>query len=116
MPMTAAYRNACATLGGSLIATIGLVDDQGRELSGGDPPYQRRAVTWQAAVQGTIHPTADLVFNVPRDTTVAGWRAYSGAGEDYGGADLSPEPFAGQGEYVLRAAGTGIGHHDPTKE
>lgn len=108
MPMSAAFRAACATHGGSLVATLGLVDDQGRELTGGTPAYRRRAVAWQAVTDGTLRPVRDLVFDVPADATVAGWRAYSRSGEDYGGADLSLEFFRGQGEYVLRAAGTGI--------
>ena len=108
--MNATYRNAIAEHGGSLITHIALVDGVGAEISGGT--YARQAVTWASATDGTIRPSADLTFDIPADTTVAGWRAYDAltAGTEYGGEDLTPETFANQGEYTLLSAGTGIRH------
>lgn len=113
--MTTGYRNAIADHGATLITHIGLVDETGTELTGGDPAYARQAVTWTSAVDGTIRPNADLTFNVPAGTTVGGWRGYSAAteGTNYGGKALTNEVFAGQGEYKLLAASTGILHSDP---
>lgn len=110
MAMSDGYRNAIATHGGTLIKYIGLVNASGVEISGGG--YARKAVTWTTAADGTIRPNADLVFDVPAETTVAGWRGFSAAtsGTNYGGADLTSETFAGAGQYKLLAANTGILH------
>jgi len=115
MAMTEAYRNAIADYGASLITYIGLVDETGTELSGGDPAYARQPVTWTAASDGIIRPSADLTFDVPAGTTVGGWRGYSAltGGTDYGGADLTQETFTNQGTYTLLAAQTGIRHENP---
>lgn len=114
MAMSEGYKNAIADYGGSLITHIGLVDETGTEISGGSPAYARQAVTWTSASGGTIRPNADLTFNVPSGTTVAGWRGYSAltGGTNYGGADLPQETFANQGKYTLLAASTGILHQD----
>lgn len=114
MSMTNDYKNAIADHGGGLITHIGLVDGTGTELTGGSPAYARKPVTWTSASAGTIRPTADLTFDVPAGATVAGWRAYSAltAGTNYGGASLTSETFAGQGEYTLLSASTGILHQD----
>lgn len=110
MAMTTAYLNAIASAGAGLITHIGLVDEEGTELSGGS--YARRAVTWTSATNGVIRPDSDLVFDVPSGSTVAGWRGYSAGsgGTDYGGADLTPQPFATAGTYTLLAAQTSINH------
>lgn len=115
MAMSAGYRNAVATAGAALITHIGLVDETGTEITGGSPAYARQAVTWAAASNGIIRPDADLTFNIPASTSVKGWRAYSAAtaGTDYEGYALVQEDFTGQGQYVLAAASTGIGHNDP---
>lgn len=109
--MNQAYANALATQGKTLIKAIGLVDDEGTELSGGD--YARKSVTWDGPTNGVIRPTADLTFDVPAGATVAGWRGYSAttSGTDYGGADLDTETFNNAGEYVLIASKTGIKHN-----
>lgn len=111
--MNVTYRNAIADHGGSLITHIALIDDTGTELSGGSPAYARKAVTWTAASNGMVRPTADLTFNIPAGATVAGWKGYSAVtgGTDYDGAALTNESFASQGEYTLLAASTGIGHN-----
>jgi hypothetical protein len=113
MAMTVGYRNAIGDAGGALITHIGLVDQLGAELSGGNPAYARKAVTWTAAAGGTVRPTADLTFDVPAGKTVGGWRGYSAlsGGTDYGGADLTQEAYAGQGTYKLLAASSGILHN-----
>lgn len=112
MAMNNDYLNAIADHGGGLATYIGLVDETGTELSGGSPSYARQSVTWTSASSGTIRPTADLTFDIPASTTVGGWRAYSAAtsGTDYGGASLTNETYASQGEYTLLSAGTGILH------
>lgn len=113
--MNVTYRNAIADHGGSLITHIALFDETGTELTGGSPAYARQAVTWTAAADGTIRPSADLTFDIPASTTVAEWRGFSAltAGTDYGGATLTNETFASQGEFVLLAASTGILHNLP---
>lgn len=110
MSMSTAYLNETADAGGALISHLGLVDGNDSELSGGS--YARKAVSWTSAASGLIRPTADLVFDVPSGATVAGWRGYSGAtsGTDYGGADLTSQPFNSSGEYTLLAAQTAIDH------
>lgn len=114
MAVSSDYLNALANHGAGLIKYIGLVDETGTELSGGD--YARKAVTWTAASGGTIRPTADLTFDVPAGATVAGWRGFSAStgGTNYGGADLTEETFAAAGQYKLLAASTGILHTDAT--
>jgi hypothetical protein len=114
--MNATYRNAIATEGASLITHIGLVDEAGEEIDGGDPAYARQSVTWAAADNGRIQLDANLTFNVPADTTVGGWRGYSASteGTNYGGKDLTNESFAGQGTYTLQASGTWIDHVTPS--
>jgi len=109
------YLNAIADHGASLITHIGLVDENGTELTGGNPAYARKAVTWTSASGGTIRPDADLTFDIPEGTTVGGWRGYSASteGTDYGGKALTQETFASQGEYKLLSASTGILHSDP---
>ena len=110
MAMTEEYRNAIANYGANLITHIGLVDGSGVELSGGS--YTRKAVTWTTASNGTIRPSADLVFDVPAGATVAGWRGFSAAtgGTNYGGGALPQESFPNAAEYKLIASGTGILH------
>jgi hypothetical protein len=113
--MSDGYRNAVGDAGAALITHIGLVDAATTEITGGDPAYARQAVTWVAADGGTIRPNADLTFNVPASTTVAGWRGFSAltAGTNYGGADLTNEVFAAQGTYKLLAASSGVNHANP---
>ncbi len=109
-----ALRNALAAEAATLITYIGLVNQNGQEISGGN--YARQAVTWTGTgtggeiVDGLIRPSTNLTFEVPGNTTVAGWRGYSAAtgGTDYGGADLDPETFTNPGQYVLLASETAI--------
>ncbi len=102
-----------ATQGAAAITHIGLVDDGGTELTGGDPAYARKAVTWTTPTGGLIRPDADIQFDVPSGTTVGGWRGYSAltGGTNYGVESLTNEAFASQGTYTLLAASTSIDHN-----
>ncbi|WP_435824336.1 phage tail fiber protein [Microbispora amethystogenes] len=108
--MSNSYLNATADAGGTLITYLGLVDGSGTEIAGGS--YARQAVSWTAASNGLIRPTADKTFNVPSGATVAGWRGFSASsgGTNYGGADLTSQAFATAGTYTLLAASMGIDH------
>lgn len=110
MPATAALLEVLEDSIDTVITHIGLVDETDTELTGGSPAYAREAVTWADDGTGVIRPNADLTFNVPAGTTVAGWRGYSAdsGGTDYGGADLDPETFVAQGAYTLLADQTGV--------
>lgn len=110
--MSRAYLAVLAEAGATAVRYLGLVDDAGRELRGGLPAYARQATRWVTTPEGTIQPAEDLIFQVPAGFIVAGWRGYDAptAGTSYGGADLTPEAFAGQGQYRLLAEQTGIRH------
>ena len=114
MAMAVGYRNLIANHGAGLITHIGLMDGA-VEITGGAPAYARKAVTWTAAALGAIRPNADLTFDIPASATVNGWAGFTAltAGTNYGGQTLTAEAFAGQGQYKLLAAGTGILHSDP---
>lgn len=114
MAMTEAFRNLLLTYGGTQITHIGLFNGAS-EITGGSPAYARKAVTWAAASVGVIRPNADLTFDIPASATVDGWRGFTAltAGTNYGGATLTAEAFAGQGQYKLLAASSGITLSDP---
>lgn len=108
MSMNNTFLNALADHGGGLITHIGLVDDLGAELA--SAAYARQAVTWTAAADGLIRPTADLVFDTTAGDTVAGWVGYSAltTGTAYGGAALTQVDYSNDGTYTLLAASTAI--------
>lgn len=108
--MNSEYRNEIADHGASLISHIGLLDENGSEISGGG--YERQEVSWTTASDGTIRPTETLSFDVPADTTIGGWSGYDAQedGTDYGGADIEEEHFTNEGVFELREDGTGILH------
>ena len=112
MAVNAAYLNAIGDHGGTLITHIGLVDETDTEITGGDPAYARQAASWDTAVDGQIDLSADLTFDIPEGTTVAGWQGYSAStgGTAYGIVNLTNEAFANQGTYTLQASGTFINH------
>lgn len=112
MAMTVGFRNAMLDAGAALITHIALFDGAS-ELTGGS--YARKAVTWAAAGSGAVRPNADLTFDVPAGATVDGWRGFTASteGTNYGGQGLTPETFAGAGQYKLVAATTGILASDP---
>lgn len=95
-----------ATAGASAILYVGLIDELGAELTGGG--YARQATT-ASATGAVIRLNTDETFLVAGGTTVAGWKGYSAltAGTSYGGGALTPETYAGDGEYTLVAASTG---------
>ena len=111
MAMNATYLDLIAAAGGTACAYIGLMDT-GTEITGGSPAYARKAVTWVDSGDGLIRPTADLTFDIPAGADVTEWRGFSAitAGTDYGGATLTTESFAAQGQYKLLSASTGIAH------
>ena len=115
MTMLAAYHNALRDQGKTLITHIGLVNNVGTELSGGSPAYARLAVTWNNDGDGVMRPSANLEFNAPASSNVAGWRGFSAltVGTNYGGQALTQENFANQGTYTLLAASTSITHQNP---
>lgn len=103
--MNGAFHNSLAAHGASLVTHIGLVDDNGDELTGGS--YARQAITWSGAAN-VKSPSANLVFDVASGSVVAGWRGYSASsgGTDYGGAPLPEATFTNPGTYTLLAAST----------
>ncbi len=110
--MNATYRNALATYGAGLMPYIGLVDNTGTEISGGDPAYARKEANWTAADNGLIRIGADLAFDIPAGSNVSGWRGYSALtnGTEYGGKSLPRKNAAGQGIYDLFADQTAVDH------
>lgn len=110
--MNAAYLNFLRTSAKAQLTHVGLVDENGDELTGGSPAYARIAESWADGANGVMNLAANRTFNVPAGVTVGGWRAYSAssAGTDYGGEDLTEEAFASQGTYTLLAASTSITH------
>ena len=115
--MTEAFKNYLLDGGDGcdVITHIGLVDETGTEITGGSPAYARKAVTWAAASGGVRRPSADHTFDIPASTIVAGWRGFTDltGGTNYGGKEVTPETFVGQGQYKLLAASTGIPLTDP---
>lgn len=117
MAMTSAYLNAVADYGAGLIAYIGLVDDDGTEITGGNPAYARKAAAFDNAVNGLAYLTADIDFDIPAGATVGGWRGFSAStgGINYGGADfpaLDQPTFTKQGVFTLLAATTYVGQQN----
>ena len=113
MAMTTAFKNLMLNAGTAAITHIGLMNGAS-ELSG--DAYARKAVSWGAASNGVVRPASDLTFDVPAGATVTAWAGFTAStdGTNYGGASLTAETFAGQGQYKLLAAGTGIRADDPT--
>jgi hypothetical protein len=81
------------------------------ELTGGNPAYARKAISWAAANNGSKAMQATFpTFDVPPGQTVAYiglWTLASGG--EYGGCfDVTDEVFAGQGTYTLTAGSVGL--------
>jgi len=97
----------------NLLLWIGLVDDDGNELSG--EGYARKPASWTDPAEdadNTIYPTGDIVFDVPSGY-VAGWRAYdeesTGQGNDMGGKDFTTAYYyTDPGTFALRSDETGV--------
>lgn len=103
MAMNAVYRNAVASAAAGMITDLALFDTDGKEVA-------RAAVAWAAPDNGLLRPVKDLTFKIAAGRTVAGWRALSIVGVDYGGSDLPVETYTGDGTYMLLAEKTGILH------
>ena len=72
------------------------------EVVGGSPAYARKAVTWNAASNGSKTASNQPVFDVPAGTTVSFLGFWSAAtnGTFYGSADTADESYNGQGTYT----------------
>jgi hypothetical protein len=76
------------------------------EVTGGNPAYARKAITWGTAGSGQIALAATFpVFDIPLGTTVSYIGIWTLAtGGTYGGCwDVTDEVFAAQGTYTLTA-------------
>lgn len=88
---------------GTVAVYAGLLDETDTEISGGDPAYARKAVTWAAASGGSIAANGTLPsFDVPAGTVskVILCSALTG-GTTYATIDVENEVFAAQGNYTL---------------
>lgn len=103
MAASTALLNALASEAASLITHVGLVNGSGVQVG------NRVAVTATAS-GANVRLTADATFDVPAGATVAGWTAHSAStgGNSYGGGSLTPETYAGAGQYVLTGSATGF--------
>jgi hypothetical protein len=108
MPYSILGKNAMLNALGALAVYVSLhTADPGEngsnEVTGGSPAYARKAITWNAAGNGTMDDSNVPVFDVPAGTTVSYvgfWSAVT-TGIFYGSADVTNEVFAGQGTYSL---------------
>lgn len=88
---------------GAVILYLGLLDETDTELSGGNPAYERKSITWNAASGGSMGASNQPVFDVPAGTTVSKvifMSAITG-GTKYAEADVDDEVFTNQGTYTL---------------
>ena len=91
---------------GTLILYAGLLDDGDSEVTGGDPAYARKAVTFAASSGGSMAANGTLpTFDIPASTTVNKVILMSAEtdGTKYAEVDVTDEVFAGQGTYELTA-------------
>lgn len=114
MPVaTDTEKNSIATKYGQDIAFFSLHSaDPGttgaNELTGGAPPYARKAPTWSAPAGGVINST--VLFDVPTGAQVAwvgGWSSASG-GTFLDKAQVATQNFNSQGQYQVNATATVI--------
>lgn len=117
MAVSNAYLNECANAMRTKVKYLGLVDDNGDEITGGG--YERMPVTWTTAPAsgvGVLRPTDSIVFSVlGGGTVIGGWRGYSAktGGTDYGGIDFpvaEQEEFKNDGEVRLVPEKTALKH------
>lgn len=102
--MNTVYKNLLANFSATLLKSVALLDSSGVELSGGNPAYSRKSVDWSTSIDGVIKPSADVVFSVPANTTVAGLAFYDTTGSLLGSVSVTQEHFTGQGEYKILAS------------
>ena len=111
MAVSGAYLDLIATAGKAAITHISLVNSGGTELAA------RQAASWTGpeAGDGKFYLTSDLEFSITAGETVAAWKGWSAAetGTEYVESALTPESFAGDGTYTLKAgtAATYIDHN-----
>lgn len=89
---------------GTEMTYAGLLDSTDTELTGGDPAYARKGVTWNASTGGEMTGICTLlVFDVPAGTTVSQVILMSAAatGTEYARYDATNEVFAGQGTCTI---------------
>jgi len=111
MPYSTNGKNAMLDALGALAVYVSLHstdpgNDGSNEISGGDPAYARKAITWNAASGGSLDSSNTPVFDVPASTTVlyvGFWSALTG-GTFYGAALVTQEDFGNQGTYTLTDA------------
>jgi len=103
MAMNVVYRDALANAAAGMISELALFDPDGKEVA-------RAAVAWAAPDKGLLRPAKDIIFRIAAGRTIAGWRALSMVGVDFGGSELPVETFTGEGTYTLLADKTGIAH------
>jgi len=113
--MSESYKNAVAARGAEIVTYIGLVNQNGSELSGGTPAYSRRPVSWGPPSGGVIRSLGNLIFDVPAGTTVAGWRGFSAlsGGVSYGCKSVEEEVFDTQSQCVLAKGSLAVRHESP---
>jgi len=110
MPYSILGKNAMLNALGALAVFASLhTADPGEsgtnEVTGGTPAYARKAITWNAAANGSMDDSNVPVFDVPPSTTVSYVGFWNNAGTVfYGSANVTDEVFAGQGTYTLSDA------------
>ena len=73
------------------------------ELSGGD--YARQTGSWGSPSSGSMTIAAGETFDVPEDTTVRYWGAWSSGGTFQIGGELDDEEsYTAAGQYILDGA------------
>jgi len=103
MAYETAGKNAMLDALGALITYVGLLDDEDTEITGGDPAYARKAITWSAADAGEMEASNQPEFDVPASTTVSKviFMSADSGGTKYAEADVDDEVFTNQGTYTL---------------
>ena len=109
MPYSSYGKNAMLNALGALAGFVSLHtanpgDTGTSEVTGGSPPYARKAIAWGSAAAGSMIKTAtNPAFDVPAGTTVAyvGLWSLASGGVFYGSALVTNEVFAAQGTYTL---------------
>lgn len=109
MPLTVAELQANVTYQTARLAFLSLhTADPGQtgaaEVTGGNPAYARKALTWGAPDANGVSVATEVTFDVPAGTVayVGFWSAAT-AGTFRGSQNPTDEVFAGQGQYKYTA-------------
>lgn len=88
---------------GAVITHVGLLDELEAEISGGEPAYARKAITWGVASSGEMVASNEPVFDVPAGITVNKiiFMTAVSNGTKHAEADVDNEVFTNQGTYTL---------------